>query len=90
MVQTGFQIKCPYCSVYMNNGCDDARPNKTPYKLLCPLIRENLAVKVLREKLTTEFTDIDLDCPYMREARNTALEHRQRPGLPYPFGHSTA
>lgn len=90
MAQTGFQIKCPYCSVYMNNGCDDERPNDTSYKLLCPLIRENLAVKVVREKLATEFADIGLDCPNMREARNTALEHQRRPGLSFPLGRSTA
>jgi hypothetical protein len=86
MAQAGFQIKCPYCCVY---GCDDERPNETSYKLLCPLIRENLAVKVLREKLTTEFTGIGLDCPYMREARNTALERRWS-GLSFPLGRSTA
>jgi hypothetical protein len=67
-------VQCPNCPASLELGTDSKDLEDRSYKLLCPALRENLAAKVLRENLAAQGrTDIEPECPHMRNAKNAAV-----------------
>jgi hypothetical protein len=67
-------VQCPNCPATFVLGRDNKDLGDRSYRLLCPALRENLAARVLRENLAAQGrTDIEPECPYMRNARNAAI-----------------
>jgi hypothetical protein len=54
------RLKCSHCSAEADVGPYDTDTSDTAYKVLCPMLREEVA------KSTGH--DLDLDCPHMRKA----------------------
>jgi len=57
-------VKCSHCPAVMELGTDGRDIGDSAYKRVCPILREHPA-QGLR--------DLDLDCPYMRSARDMTL-----------------
>lgn len=63
------RVKCTNCPAEVELGVEGEDIGDTAYKLLCPVLREQSAIRKY---------DVDAECPYMREVKNAAALQRKR------------
>jgi len=64
------RLKCTNCPAEMEVGANGEDVGDTAYRLLCPILRDH------RKEPNR---DVDLECPYMRDARSAAIRKLHTP-----------
>jgi len=63
------KIKCATCHAWTELGSGDNEIQDVAYKLLCPVLHENKKEAI---------RNLDLECPYMRDAKDAAVRKSRR------------